>query len=163
MLTVEDAVRGGADFKMKPPLREASDADALVRALEDGTIDAVATDHAPHAPAKKDRGLASAPFGAIGMETAFPVVFTRLVAEGRLSLSRLVAALTTGPARVAGRPAPSLAVGSPARLTGIDLAAVRTVDRARLKSRSRNCPFHGMALHGWPAFTLVGKSVIRHA
>ncbi len=103
VLTVDDAVRGGLDFKMKPPLREASDVAALVRRLEDGTIDAIGTDHAPHAEAKKAQGLARAPFGAIGMETAFPVLYTHLVVPGRLSLRRLVEALVTGPARVAGR------------------------------------------------------------
>lgn len=103
VLTVDDAVAGGPDFKMKPPLRERSDADALVRALEDGTLDAIGTDHAPHAESKKLAGLPKAPFGAIGLETAFPVLYTRLVLPGRLSLTRLVDALVGGPARVTRR------------------------------------------------------------
>jgi dihydroorotase len=156
VLTVEDALAGGADFKMKPPLREASDVEALVRALADGTIDAVATDHAPHAEAKKAAGIPGAPFGAIGLETAFPVLYTRLVATGRLPLARLVEALTTGPSRVARRDPPTLRVGAPARVAGLDLERERVVDRARLRSKSRNCPFHGTALRGWPRFTLVG-------
>ncbi|MFO0934571.1 MAG: dihydroorotase [Planctomycetota bacterium] len=162
VLTVDDAVRGGPDFKMKPPLREASDVDALVRALEDGTLDAIGTDHAPHAEGKKALGVVKAPFGAIGTETAFPVLYTRLVLAGRLSLRRLVEALVTGPARVERRPAATLAVGAPARVTVVDVATERTVDRARLRSKSRNCPFHGMRLSGWPVATIVGTTLRRY-
>jgi dihydroorotase len=150
VLTVDDAVRGGPDFKMKPPLRDAADVDALVEALADGTIDAIGTDHAPHADAKKAAGLAKAPFGAIGLETAFPVLYTPLVATGRLSLRRLVEALVVGPARVAGRTADALRVGARARVVVIDPVTARRVDRARLRSKSHNCPFHGMDLVGWP-------------
>ncbi len=162
VLTVDDAVRGGPDFKMKPPLREASDVDALVAALEDGTLDAIGTDHAPHAEAKKALGVVKAPFGAIGTETAFPVLYTRLVGTGKLSLRRLVEALVTGPARVARRTPATLTVGAAARVTVVDVATERTVDRARLRSKSRNCPFHGMRLTGWPVVTVVGSSVRRY-
>ena len=162
VLTVADAVRGGVDFKMKPPLREASDVAALVRGLEDGTIDAIGTDHAPHAEAKKAQGLARAPFGAIGMETAFPVLYTHLVVPGRLSLRRLVEALVTGPARVAGRAPASLRPGAPARIAVIDVSTERPVDRERLRSKSRNCPFHGMSLRGWPRWTIVGDRTVAH-
>jgi dihydroorotase len=156
VLTVEDAVRGGADFKMKPPLREASDVEALVRALEEGVVDAIGTDHAPHAEERKAAGLSRAPFGCIGTETAFPVLYTKLVLEGRLSLRRLVEALVHGPARVLRRPPASLSVGSPARVAVLDVTGTRVVDRARLRSRSRNCPFHGWPLRGWPIATVVG-------
>ena len=156
VFTVDDAVRGGPDFKMKPPLREASDVDALVAALEDGTLDAIGTDHAPHAESKKSLGVVKAPFGAIGMETAFPVLYTALVRRGRLSLRRLVEALVTGPARVARRTPATLAVGAPARIAVVDVATERVVDRNHLRSKSRNCPFHGMRLTGWPVATIVG-------
>lgn len=159
LLTANDALAGGPDFKMKPPLRETADATALLAALEDGTLDAVATDHAPHADAQKAAGLVAAPFGAIGMETAFPALYTLAVAAGNLSLGRLVEALTRGPARVAGRPYPGLSVGGSARLTGLDLETPREVDRSRLRSRSHNCPFHGVRLRGWPAFTLLGETL----
>ncbi len=159
VLTVADAVRGGVDFKMKPPLREASDVAALVQGLEDGTIDAIGTDHAPHAEAKKAQGLDRAPFGAIGMETAFPVLYTHLVLAGKLSLRRLVEALVTGPARVAGRPPAAIRPGAPARIAVLELRNERTVDRARMRSKSRNCPFHGMSLRGWPTWTIVGDEV----
>jgi dihydroorotase len=159
LLTAEEALEGGPDFKMKPPLRERTDADALLEALEDGTLEAVATDHAPHADAQKCTGLLRAPFGAIGLETAFPALYTLAVRRGRLSLVRLIEALTSGPARVAGRSYAGLEAGTAARLTGLDLERERPVDRARLRSRSHNCPFHGLPLAGWPAFTLLGESL----
>lgn len=163
LLTAQDALRGGPDFKMKPPLREASDVDALVDALADGTLAAVATDHAPHAPALKARGWLAAPFGAIGMETAFPALYTGLVLPGRLGLARLVEALTSGPARVAGREPARLAPGAPARINLLDLASEWVVDREHLASRSRNCPFHGWRLKGRPRAAVVGRTVHRQA
>jgi dihydroorotase len=162
VLTAEDAVAGGPDFKMKPPLRESADAAALVDALADGTLQALATDHAPHAAARKAAGVLEAPFGAIGLETAFPVVYTRLVTSGRLPLERLVAALTSGPCAVVGRAPPRLAPGHPARLNAIDLETPRTVDREALVSGSRNCPFHGLALRGWPAVSVLESTVHVH-
>jgi dihydroorotase len=162
-LTVDDAVRGGADFKMKPPLREREDVRALVAALADGTVDAVATDHAPHAEARKGAGLSRAPFGAIGVETAFPVLYTRLVETGQVGLARLVDAMTAAPARLAGLPPATIVAGAPARLAVIDVSAARTVDRSRLLSRSRNCPFHGMSLRGWPIATVVGERCVSSA
>jgi dihydroorotase len=162
VLTVDDAVRGGPDFKMKPPLREAEDVAALVAALRDGTVDACGTDHAPHAEARKALGLSRAPFGVVGLETAFPVLHTRLVLSGALPLARLVECLTSGPARAAGRPAASLRPGSSARVNVVDVATPRRVDRARLLSRSRNTPFHGWVLTGWPVLTVIGECPIRH-
>lgn len=161
-LTADDAVVGGPDFKMKPPLRDRSDVDALVAALSDGTIDAIGTDHAPHAEKKKAKGIAAAPFGAIGVETAFPVLYTRLVLPGRVSLARLVDAFVSGPARVAGVAADSLRVGAPARLVVVDPTTSRRVDRNRLRSRSRNCPFHGWELAGWPVATVIGGVLSRY-
>lgn len=167
VLTVADAVRadaagGGADFKMKPPLRDATDVLALVRALEDGTIDAIGTDHAPHSEAKKSAGLPGAPFGAIGLETAFPVLYTHLVRSGRLALGRLVDALVGGPARVAHRRPPALRIGEVARLNVIDVESERHVDRLRLRSKSHNCPFHGMPLYGWPHWNVIEQRIIDH-
>jgi dihydroorotase len=161
LLTASDALAGGPDFKMKPPLREDGDTAALLKAVEDGTLEAVATDHAPHADHRKCVGFLGAPFGAIGMETAFPALYTLAVKHGRLSLERLVEALTAGPARIAGRAPPRLAVGDPARLVGVDLEAEVAVDRRSLRSKSHNCPFHGRSLAGWPAFTLLGGTLDR--
>ncbi len=161
LLTAEDAVAGGPDFKMKPPLREQGDTRALLAALDRGTLEAVATDHAPHADHRKCVGFVGAPFGAIGMETAFPSVYTLAVVPGHLRLERLVEALTSGPARIAGRAAPTLSVGASARLVGLDLVGERAVDRLRLRSRSHNCPFHGRKLRGWPRWTLL-EGVLAH-
>jgi dihydroorotase len=160
LLLVEDALAGGADFKMKPPLRERADADALLEALADGTIEAVATDHAPHAAAKKALGLAGAPFGSIGVETAFATLYTRVVREGRLDLERLVAAFTSGPARIAGRPSRRIAPGEPAALVLVDLDRPRKVEAEALRSRSRNCPFVGMDLWGWPRSLVLGDRLL---
>jgi dihydroorotase len=162
VLTAQDAVAGGPDFKMKPPLRDPSDVDALVDALADGTVGAIATDHAPHADASKARGFLEAPFGAIGVETAFPVLFTRLVKTGRLDLARLVTALTSGPAAIVRRDGPRLAAGAPARLNLLDLESARTVDREALASSSHNCPFHGLSLQGWPIASVVGGRFLGH-
>ena len=162
LLTAADAVAGGPDFKMKPPLRDPSDVDALIDALVDGTVDAIATDHAPHPRARKDRGLVEAPFGVVGLETAFPAVYSGLVRPGRLSLARLVALLTTGPAAVVGRAPDTIRPGAPARLVGIDLANARPVHRHRLRSRSTNTPFHGRVLRGWPVWAVTGRRVVHH-
>ncbi|MDA1194596.1 MAG: dihydroorotase [Planctomycetota bacterium] len=162
VLTAADAVAGGPDFKMKPPLREQHDVDALIEALADGTLDAVATDHAPHSEARKAGGFLTAPFGAIGVETAFPVLFTQLVQSGRLPLRRLVHALTAGPCRVVRRVAPRLVVGAVAQLNFLDLVTTRPVDRAALASRSQNCPFHGQLLAGWPAASWLGGVLHLH-
>jgi dihydroorotase len=162
-LTAEDAVAGGPDFKMKPPLREAADVAALRDGVADGTLQALATDHAPHADSQKARGLAQAPFGAIGLETAFAAVYTTCVETGAFGVERLVTALTSGPAAVVGRDPPRIAAGAPARLNLVDLTGVRRVDRTRLASRSRNCPFDGLLLRGWPVASLVGGRLHGHA
>lgn len=162
VLTAEDALRGGPDFKMKPPLRDRSDVDALVDALVDGTIGALATDHAPHTAARKAAGLHAAPFGVVGLETAVPVVYSALVATRRLSLRRLVDVLTVGPAAIARCDAPSLALGAPARFSVIDLETPRMVERDRLLSRSQNTPFHGHMLRGWPVLGVSGEHLHRH-
>jgi dihydroorotase len=159
LLTAADALEGGPDWKMKPPLRESADAAAVLAAVADGTLEAVATDHAPHADAQKCAGFLAAPFGAIGMETAFPALFTLAVKPGHLPLERLVHALTAGPARVAGRAPPGLVAGLPARVVGLDLTGERTVNRGHLRSKSHNCPFAGRRLSGWPAFTLLGATL----
>ncbi|MDF1702386.1 MAG: amidohydrolase family protein, partial [Planctomycetota bacterium] len=163
VLTAEDAVAGGTDFKMKPPLRDREDVDALIEALADGTLSAVATDHAPHSDQSKSGGFLRAPFGAIGVETAFPVLYTQLVRGGRLPLARLVESLTAGPCAVVGREAPRLVVGARARLNLLDLETARPVDRGTLASRSHNCPFHGQILTGWPAAAWIDGALRAHS
>ncbi|MGE3754111.1 MAG: dihydroorotase [Planctomycetota bacterium] len=157
VLTVEDAVVGGTDFKMKPPLRDPSDVDALVDGLVDGTLGAIATDHAPHTREAKARGWLAAPFGIVGLETAFAVLYTRLVQTGRVTLGRLVEALTAGPAAIARREGPRLvAPGRGARFVLVDLVGRDAVAPDAFRSRSRNTPFTGTALSGWPVALFDG-------
>lgn len=143
--------------KVNPPLREAGDRDALVAALADGTIDCVATDHAPHAPAEKDCEFAAAPNGVIGLETALPVLLALVRAE-KLSAMRLIDALTSAPARVIGIAAGTLTVGVPADVTVIDPERRWKVET--FVSKSRNSPFLGCEVQGRVVLTLVGGDVV---
>lgn len=156
----EDVVTFNTSFKMNPPLRTAKDRKALRAGVEDGTIDAIATDHAPHSEEEKEVEFAVAPFGTTGLETAFSAVFT-LAEEGVLSLARAIAALTCGPASVLGLPHGTLAVGSPADVTVIDPKAYVEVDPRRFQSKSRNSAFAGRRLKGLVTDVMVdGRWVV---
>jgi dihydroorotase len=146
--------------KMNPPLRSESDRAALVEGVRDGTIDCIATDHAPHTVDDKNVEYDQAAFGIVGLETAVPLCLDRLVGAGLVELPQLVALFTTGPARVLSLPGGTLAPGSPADVTVLDLSKRRSVDPARFESRSRNTPFAGLPLRGWPAMTIVGGKVV---
>ncbi|MDA8346004.1 MAG: dihydroorotase [Thermaerobacter sp.] len=150
LLTDEDVPGLGALGKMNPPLRTAKDRAALRAGLADGTIDAIATDHAPHAPAEKARGIYHAPFGVTGLETAVPAVYGALVQTGELSLSRFVDAFTDAARRVYGLPTPRIAVGERARLTLFDPCCSWQLSEADLRSKSRNSAFLGRAMSGRP-------------
>jgi dihydroorotase len=158
----EEVARSGYStrFKMNPPLRERADVTALVAALSDGTIDAIATDHAPHHEDEKAVDFDSAPFGVVGLETAAAVVHDRLVVPGHLSLRRFVELFSTGPARAFGLPGGTLAPGSPADVTLFDPQKRWTVDPARFVSLGRSTPFSGWELVGAPAATIVGGRVV---
>ena len=147
-LTVDDVPILGANAKMNPPLGDAADRAAVRAALADGTISCIATDHAPHAPFEKARGLAAAPFGVIGLETAFAVCHSELCVAGGLALATLLARLTVGPAQLLGLDLGSLRPGRPADLVLLDPAARYTVDVTQSASKSRNSPFHGRTLQG---------------
>ncbi|MEP6470575.1 MAG: dihydroorotase [Acidobacteriota bacterium] len=161
-LTDDEVARSGYStrFKMNPPLRERTDVAALVDALADGTIDAIATDHAPHHDDEKDVEFDAAPFGVVGLETAAAVIFDRLVAPGRLSVTRFAELFSAGPARAFGLPGGSLAPGSPADVTLFDPARRWTVDPTRFVSLGRSTPFAGWDLLGAPAATVVGGRVV---
>ena len=161
-LLMTDADVEGPNQKMNPPLREESDRCAVVQALVDGVISAVATDHAPHSPEKKARGLATAPFGVIGMESAFPALYTGLVLPGTISLGDLVHRFTEGPACIARIPGGRLADGKRAEVTLLDLETEFTFDESCLRSMSRNCPFLGRRLHGRPVATVAGETQSIH-
>ena len=136
-------------YKVNPPLRTDEDVAAIVAGLADGTIDAIATDHAPHAPEEKDQEFQFAPPGMLGLETALGLTVTKLVAPGHLSLARAVELLSCAPARILGLDGQgSLAAGSPAHVVVFDPDATTTVDPGRLRSLSRNTPFAGVELSG---------------
>lgn len=160
ILSEEDIPGLDANWKMNPPLRSRRDVEACIAALEDGTLDIVVTDHAPHSEEEKAKGMQQAPFGIVGFETAFPLLYTKFVATGRWSLAMLVQRMTADPARVFGLEAGRLVSGAPADLTIVDLNEERTVDPAAFASKGRNTPFTGWELKGWPVATIVkGKLV----
>ena len=153
----DEAVRDyDPNMKMAPPLRGKRDVEALLEALADGTIDCIATDHAPHALSDKEGEFEEAANGVVGLETAVPVLLDRLVRAGRLDLPTLVARFTAGPARLLNLPGGSLAAGAPADITILDLERSWTVEPNRFLSRSRNTPFGGWTGQGGPVLTLVG-------
>jgi dihydroorotase len=160
-LTDEDVGASGysTDFKMNPPLRSAEDVAAVREGLADGTIDAIATDHAPHSAVEKDLEFDAALNGIVGLETAFSVCLD-LVRRGALPERRLVEALTVGPARAFGLAAGTLARGAPADVAVLDPAAEWTVDPARLHSKGRNTPWKGKRLPGRCVLTLVGGRIV---
>ena len=160
LLLTEEAVRGyDPNTKMNPPLRTKRDQEALLEALADGTIDCIATDHAPHALSEKEGDFDGAAAGIVGLETAVSVLLDRLVRPGLLSLKILVERLTAGPARVLNLPGGSLAPGVDADVTILDPARELTIDPAGFHSKSRNTPFGGWRVTGMPWMTLIGGRV----
>ena len=160
-LTLTDAALGSFDpvFKVAPPLRTAADVDALVAGLREGLVDSIGTDHAPHTRAEKERDLLEAPFGLPNIEVAFALLYTRLVATGRIELATLLRALQDGPADVMGWPRPRLEPGRPADLVVLDLDDERAVEPARFVSKARFSPWAGERLRGWPRLTMVDGRV----
>jgi dihydroorotase len=151
-------------LKVNPPVRTAEDVAALRAAVADGTIDVIATDHAPHAPELKDQEWEHAPCGMLGLETAFAVVNTELVVPGLLDPLTAIARLTTGPASVrdVGDHGGAIAPGRPANLAVLDPDLTWTVDARALHSRARNSPFAGRELRGKPVHTLLrGRFTLR--
>lgn len=161
-LTLTDAACEGfrTNAKMNPPLRTDADVAALRAAVADGTIDAIATDHAPHAAYEKEQEFDRAPFGILGLETAFAVIHTHLVRTDALSLDRAIWLLTAGPAHCLGLPGGSLCAGSPADVAVLDLGAAWRLDPESLRSRSRNTPYAGSEFAGRAVFTVLGGRVI---
>lgn len=156
----EQALMGrDADFRMNPPLRTAADVQAIIEGLQDGTLDAIATDHAPHTPEDK-ADFEKAPNGSIGMETSLAVGVTYLVKPGLLSFSQLIEKMSANPAKLLGIPAGTLAVGAPADIALVDLNREWTVDVDRLHGKSKNTPFKGMTLTGKVVKTFLGGEVV---
>lgn len=146
--------------KMNPPLRSEGDRQALLDGLADGTVDALASDHAPHHPDEKDVEFSVAPFGIIGLETNLSLCLDRLVRPGLLSMSRLVELFSTNPARILKIPGGTLVTGSPADLTLVNPEARVTVRAARFRSKSRNTPFEGWKLRGRAVATILGGRLL---
>ena len=162
-LTDADCATFDPLFKVHPALRSAADVDAIRRGLADGTIDAIATDHAPHAAETKEKPFEEAPPGMLGLETALGLTLTELVEPGRLPLADAIALLSSRPAAIAGLAdhGGPIAPGRPAHLCVIDPAATWTVDPARLASRARNTPYGGRTLTGRARHTvLAGEPVV---
>jgi dihydroorotase len=146
--------------KMNPPLREAADRDAMLQGLADGSIDVIATDHAPHAADEKQVEFDQAPFGITGLETAVSLCFDRLLHRGIVTLPRLIELLSVNPAKILNIPGGSLAEGGPADISILAPDLAVTVDVARMKSKSKNTPFNGWELRGGVAATIVGGQVV---
>jgi len=156
----EEALRTfDSNYKMSPPLRTQRDVEAIIAGLKDGTLDAIATDHAPHAPEKKLRELDQAPNGVIGLETLLPVSIKALVEPGHLTWPALIAKLTQMPAQILKLPKGTLQVGADADVTIIDPHLEWTIDPSQFKSKSRNCPFAGWRVRGRAVLVLVKGQV----
>jgi len=148
-----------SNYKMNPPLRTAADIAALIEGLKDGTIDAIASDHAPHAPEEKDVEFSYAPFGVIGMESELAVLIKVLVETGKLTWLQLIEKLTVAPARILRLKKGTLAVGADADITVIDPTKKWTINPNEFRSKSRNCPFAGWEVTGKTVATIVGGEI----
>ena len=156
----DEAVRTlDPNLKMNPPLRAAEDRSALIEGLRDGTIAAVATDHAPHARHEKEVPFEAAPFGVTGLETAFAALYTRLVEPGLVRLETLLERMSAGPARIFGLDRPRIEVGAPANLTLIDTTASWRVTEEGFRSRSTNSWLLGETLKGKVRLTVADGRV----
>ena len=159
---IDEDVTYDSRYKMNPPLAAREDREALLEGLADGTVDAIATDHAPHEPAIKEVEFDKAPFGILGFETALGLALEQLVHSGRISLMRMVELFTTGPARVLGKDR-KLAIGEPGDVTIFSLDRPWTYHVKESPSKSRNSPFDGRSFKGGPVATIVaGKIVYKH-
>jgi dihydroorotase len=160
LLCDEDIPGLDPNYKMNPPLRGREDREALIEGLLDGTIDFIATDHAPHTAEEKGEGMQLAPFGIVGLETAFPLLYTHFVETKKLSLKQLINFLTVKPAETFSLQAGKLAAGEKADITVIDLQQEQVIDPNTFVSKGKNTPFAGWACKGWPVMTFVGGKLV---
>ena len=160
ILTDTEVEKQGTNARMHPPLRTQNDIDAIIEGLQDGTIDAIATDHAPHAPSEKALGMLDAPNGIIGLETCLPLVFTYLVQPGHLTLVEAITKMTAIPANILGINRGTLSEGAVGDVTVIDVDSVNRVDVTKSRSKSQNTPFARWELKGWQTITLREGSKI---
>lgn len=158
-LTEKELLRGDADYRMNPPLRTKADVEEIITGLLDGTLDAVATDHAPHTPEEK-ADFVKAPNGSIGMETSLAVGITYLVKTGIMSFEQLIEKMSVNPAKILGINAGTLSVGAPADIAIVDIDEVWTVDTEKLHGKSKNTPFKGRTLCGKVKKTILGGNIV---
>lgn len=158
-LTEKELLKRDADYRMNPPLRTEEDMQAIIEGLQDGTLDAIATDHAPHSPDEK-ADFEKAPNGSIGMETSLSVGLTYLVKEGKLSISKLIEKMSTAPAKIIGIEAGSLQQGKNADIVIFDPEESFVVDTEKLHGRSKNTPFKNLTLQGKVKYTILGGEVV---
>ncbi|MDD2484824.1 MAG: dihydroorotase [Eubacteriales bacterium] len=159
-LTESSVMRENGLAKMNPPLREAQDVEAICAALEDGTIDVIATDHAPHTESEKRLGMERAPFGIVGLETAFALGYTYLVKAGILSPEELIRKMSLNPAKILGLDRGVIAPGKAADLAVIDVSEPYRIDPTEFHSKGRNTPFGGMRVYGKILFTIADGKVV---
>ncbi|KIL44821.1 dihydroorotase [Jeotgalibacillus soli] len=160
LLSEDDILEENTMFKMNPPLRAKEDQQALLEGLEDGTIDFIATDHAPHTAEEKAAGMKRAPFGIVGLETAFTLLYTHFVKTGSWTLSQLLDWLTVKPAEVFQLPVGSIEIGKHADLVLLDLTKSQAIDASTFLSKGRNTPFDGRETMGWPVTTIVNGKLV---
>lgn len=160
LLEEHDVPGDDADWKMNPPLRSKEDRAALREGLLDGTLDCIATDHAPHTAEEKAVGIATAPFGITGFETAFPLLYTNFVKPGHWTLKQLLDWMTVKPAEVFSLPYGTIEVGAVADLVLIDLQKVQKIDCTTFVSKGKNTPFDGWECAGWPVMTIFGGNIV---
>ena len=166
--TLTDAALDGptkydTNLKMNPPLREDADRDAMLDGIADGSVDVIATDHAPHHADEKMLEFDRAPFGIVGLETAVPIVFDRLVHANRITVTRMIELLSVNAAKVLGLPGGNLSIGAPADVTVLAPDMKVTVHASALRSKSKNTPFDGWELRGGVAATVVGGRIVYRA
>lgn len=162
LLLTNDQVNGNTNFKMNPPLRQKEDVRACVQGLLDGTIEMIATDHAPHTEQEKSQDFEKAPYGIVGIETAFPLLYTHFVKNGIFNLNQLIYWMTEAPAKRFGFES-GITEGKPADITVIDLEKKETIDKNNFLSLGKNTPFDGWKVQGIPVLTIVdGNIVYKH-
>lgn len=160
LLCEDDIPSNDAAWKMNPPLRAKEDMMALREGLVDGTLDFIATDHAPHTEEEKSFGFEKAPFGIVGLETAFPLLYTHFVKTGDWTLKQLLEYLTIKPAEVFGFEFGKLEVGAPADLVLLDLEKEQEIVKEAFVSKGKNTPFNGWACNGWPQLTMYNGEIV---
>ncbi|MGG1678781.1 dihydroorotase [Neobacillus sp. NRS-1170] len=160
LLTQDDIPGLDANYKMNPPLRDAEDKLALLEGLLDGTLDFIATDHAPHTQEEKSEGMELAPFGIVGLETAFPLLYTNLVLKNIISLEQLIGYMTQKPAETFALPFGKIEVGATADIILLNLNEEREINPDEFLSKGKNTPFGGWKCKGWPELTIAAGNIV---